>query len=352
MNNFYIQVSDPATDVNYTAVDLFFSDSATYFNDTEDFGSGIERCLSNETAPSCDWDAIFSNKALPEELVNMTSNVALQSYSFANTDASAFPMPGSQARVFCDTVAYNSFPTYMLDTLPSTNVLRLVQMQGFNPFDKTPLVIDPDWFLAAWSVDRNGTVNSFRQIAQEVTRVLPSFWSGQVSYNFQELQLLQLYSLTQTFSMIPYSNTTASSSSSSSPSRSPTSITQPRTLSTWASRHVWAYGISGSRTSKLGICVVCLGGLCVIFRLILGAFLGKREHTPVELLVAALEHQPTGEFVGMEKEEHMAKVRYVMEEDEDGKPRFVPERHWSGGRGSIGAGRSPNGLGVVGVGTP
>ena len=353
MANFWIGVSSPDTDINSTAADIYFSDSATYYNDTEDFGTGIKRCLSNETAPSCDWDTIFAIEALPVDLRNMSSNVLTTSYSLANTNASAFPMPGGQARVFCDAVAYISFPTYMLDTLDSTNVLRLVRMQGFTPYDKTPLVIHPDWFLAAWSVDRNGTVDQYREIAQEITRVLPSFWSNQPSYSSQELQLLQLYSLTQTMSMIPYSNTTVSSSSPNPSPANPSSVTQPRTLFIWASRHVWAYGISGSRTSKLGVTVVILGGICVIIRLILGAFLGKREHSPVELFVAALEHQPTGEFSGLEKEGLMAKVRYVMEEDESGRPRFVPERHWSGSsRGGRSGSASANGLGVVGVGTP
>ncbi|KAL9102459.1 MAG: hypothetical protein Q9163_002389 [Psora crenata] len=308
---------------NATSVDVYFSDMATYYNSEQDFNSGIESCLSNDTAPECDWDSIFQSD-LPNDFKNSSRNVGLISYALANDDEMVPPLPGSQARIFCDYVAYVSFPTYNLDTLPSTNILNLVRMEGFQMDPQAmPLVIHPDWFLAGWSVDRNGTVDSTREIAQRLSDILPLTWHDQEGYAAAEFIFLHAYSLGQTISMVNYDYINATAGS-------PASKDAARVLHAWATRHVWAYSIKGSRTSKLGVAVVCCGALCVMLRAALGLFLGKREHSPAELLVAALDHQPTSEFASMVDERDMAKVRYVIDEDPDGKPRFVPERQYTG----------------------
>ncbi|KAL9126766.1 MAG: hypothetical protein Q9217_004235 [Psora testacea] len=321
-SNFWIGNSRSA-EVNATAIDVYFSDMATYYNSNEDFGSGIEHCLNNETAPACDWDSIFGTN-LPNDLRNSSRNVGLVSYSLANDNDTASPMPGSEARIFCDVVAYVSFPTYALDTSPSSNILNLVRMDGLQMSgNDRPLVIHPDWFLAAWSVDRNGTVDSMREVAQHMSFTLPLAWVDPNSFAANAFSFLHVYSLGQTMSMINYAFDNATADSRSEDAKRPV-------LFAWATRHVWAYGINGSRTSKLGVAVVSCGAACVILRLLLGLLLGKREHSAVELIVAALEHHPTGEFSGMEEKSHVAKVRYVLEEDPLGKLRFVPERHYSG----------------------
>ena len=317
IGNFY------STTANATAVDLYFSDKVTIFTEDEDFGSGIQQCLANNTAPDCDWDRIFGT-ALPSEFTSTSTNVGLVSYSLANDDETASPMPGSQARLYCDVVAHVGFPTYTLDTRPSSNILTLVRMEGLQmSHNDTPLIIHPDWFLAAWSVDQNGTVDPIRNMAQEMSLALPAAWIQRDEMTFDQLYTLHDYGLGQTMSMVNYAFLDATADSDSQDPDQPV-------FSAWATRHVWAYGVSRSRTSKLGVAVVSCGAACVIARLILGLFLGKREYSPVELLVAAFEHYPTGEFAGMEKKSHMAKVRYVMEQDPDGKPRFVPERHYMG----------------------
>ena len=332
-NNFWIDTLNVDDAVNETAVDVFFSDSATFYNSDTDFGSGIANCLDPEKAPTCDWDKIFSTP-VPEDIQNTTKNVAVVSYSFYDTNKTSKATTPSSARVYCDTVSYMGFPTYTIDTLPYANPINLVKIVGLT--DKklgAPVVIDPAWSLAAWSVDKNGTVPHSRAIAQVMQTILPEAWASKGSpddYFFQTLLWLHVYSLTQTMSLIPFeSRNLTLPSLSSSDKKSPNPTSQP-VLHTWATRHVWAYGIGESRTSKLGIAVICLGVICVLIRLILGLGLGKREHSPVELFVAALEHHPTGEFEGLKDEGGMAKVRYMMEEDEEGRPRFVPERSYTG----------------------
>lgn len=169
-------------------MESYFSDKATFFNTTDDFGSGIVPCLNDETAPSCDWGRIFSTN-LPPDLKNSSVNIGVISYRVPN-------VRNSQARVWCDSVTYIGFPTYSLDTSIYSNELHLVQMDGFN-ISKTPesLIVNPTWFLAAWSVDQNGTVEGSRQIARELTRTLRLYWDDQSDLNTLQLFYYHIYAL-------------------------------------------------------------------------------------------------------------------------------------------------------------
>ncbi|KAL9068892.1 MAG: hypothetical protein Q9161_005864 [Pseudevernia consocians] len=106
------------------------SDLATYYNETDDFGSGIVSCLANDTAPDCDWDKIFTTP-LPKDLANSSINVGLISYSLPNP-------PTSQARIYCASTAQLAFPTYALDTSLETNMLHLVQLDKFSHSSREP----------------------------------------------------------------------------------------------------------------------------------------------------------------------------------------------------------------------
>ena len=113
-----------------TLVDSYSSDLATYYNETNDFGSGIVSRLANDTAPDCDWDKIFTTP-LPKDLANCSINVGLISYSLPNP-------PTSQARIYCDSIAQLAFPTYTLDTSLETNMLHLVQLDKFSHSSREP----------------------------------------------------------------------------------------------------------------------------------------------------------------------------------------------------------------------
>ena len=169
---------------------------ATYYNETDDFGSGIVSCLANETAPGCDWDKIFG-VPLPRDLKNSSVNVGLISCSIPNP-------PTSQARIYCDAVAHLAFPTYSLDTSIETNMLHLVQLDKFGNNNIAPLVMSPDWFLAAWSVDRNGTIPGSRQIAQQLSRILQLYWHDPSDLNMLQLFFYHIYPLGQAMSMVNY----------------------------------------------------------------------------------------------------------------------------------------------------
>lgn len=283
-------------------------------------------CLANSTAPNCDWDSIFTTP-LPPDLANSSANVGLTSYSLPNA-------PHSQARIYCDTVAHAAFPTYTLDTSLETNMLHLVQLDRFNSNEeiRTPLVMSPDWFSAAWSVDRNGTVPGTRQIATELSRTLRRYWDDPSDLNTLQLFFYHIYPLGQAMSMVNYRYTPVPPDHVQTPaaSYSQKSSNPPRpTLTTSTQQHVWAWSLSG-RTSKLGVVIAIAGCVCVLARVLLGLVHARREHSPVEILMA-LEHDDwrgsAGERVGVGERE-MARLRYRLFEERGGggRARFVRER--------------------------
>jgi len=315
------------TSQNDSTVLSYFSDKATFFNESTDFGSGIKTCLG-PNADSCDWEAIFKTEVDPA-LKNSSVNLLVTEY----TSPSA---PTPDTHIFCDAVVYSGFPTYSVDTSPSVNPQVLTSMNGLpsetdKDFNTTSLPVSPDWLLAAWSVSNDGTVSRDRLVGKSMAQSLTSMFNnyqgshrGAAQYYFI---LLHIYSITQSLSMInyEYTNDTASIPSDSQGLGS----AQPL-LSKWSTLRVWAYGLTG-RTAKMGVVVTGLGCICVLLRLFLALALRIRhQHSTVELFVAALEHHPTNEFEHLDDESKMAKVRYIME-DGDGKPKFVSERVYSGG---------------------
>ena len=79
--------------------------------------------------------------------------------------------------------------------------------------------------------------------------------------------------------------------------------------------YVWAYGL-GSRTSYLGTVVALAGALIVVWQFVLGFVDRRRYRSPTQLVVAALEHSPRGEFEGKQHDEkEMARVRFHIKDD-------------------------------------
>lgn len=308
---------------NESSVEIFSSNKATYFNGTDDFGSGIEKCLGENI--DCDWDEIFEAKVEPQ-LANSTVNPLVIEY--------LSPKAVGNKRLYCESITYNAFPTYSVDTSSSANPLHLANMNDLpsetkKSFNKTTLAVNPDWVLAAWSTANNGTIDDSRLIGKELARVIADIYSSppspEIFYQNDGFVLFYLYTLTQTLSIInyDYSNDTSPLSSNAAEEAQPV-------FKRWATLRVWAYGLR-DRTSKLGLVVAVLGCICVILRAVLALALRIRhEYSTVELLAAALEHQPTHEFDHLSDESQMAKVRYILE-DGQGKPRLVSERVYNGG---------------------
>ena len=203
-------------------------------------------------------------------------------------------------------------------------MLRLVQLDDFSNGNTAPLVTSPDWFLAAWSVDRNGTVPGDRQVARELSRTLRLYWDDPSDLNTLQLFFYHIYPLGQAMSMVNYNHTNPPDLDQTAPLHQNTDPAH-QVFVTYAQLHVWAWGLGG-RTSKLGVVITIAGCVCVVARLFLGIFYARREHSPVEILMA-LEHDVTwksAEIAG-EKERDMARLRYRLHEDGRGKARFVPE---------------------------
>lgn len=77
-----------------------FSEKSVFFNDTDDFGSGIKSCLASEKSTDCDWDKIFDHEP-PHNLGNRSVNVGVTVYA----------PQGNNGVVWCDQIAYLGFPT-------------------------------------------------------------------------------------------------------------------------------------------------------------------------------------------------------------------------------------------------
>jgi len=130
-----------------------------------------------------------------------------------------------------------------------------------------------------------------------------------------------VYALGQAMSMVNYyhfpptSGQTPESQEATDPDRP--------IFTTWAQLHVWAWGLDG-RLSKFGVVITVLGCICVIARVVLGLCVARREYSAVEILVAALEQKPEGVFEGMERERDMARVRYMVRDESDGRLGLGP----------------------------
>ncbi|KAL8760756.1 MAG: hypothetical protein Q9184_003082 [Pyrenodesmia sp. 2 TL-2023] len=321
---FNLEIADPNVPEYETGVGVYFADKAMYFNDTHDFDSGIKSCvLPDETNIPCDWDRVFDAKLPDQSLRNVSVNVGIVSYEVPSLENTA-------GRVYCEHVTYQSFPTYTVDISPVSNSQNLVRLSNINAVtdDSIPIVLAPDWYIAAWSVDNDTALDGERQIVKKLIEVLPGTYNYS-DFELQQFGLLHIYALGQALSMVNYYSTSAPTDPLSREAKDADKdkVNHP-IFRTWATVHVWAYGISG-RTSILGVTVVLLGSVCVLARFFLGLMTGIQERSTVEVLAAAFEHRHQGEFEGLEEEGHLAKVRYQMLEDGEGKQRFIPEKRTS-----------------------
>lgn len=307
-------ITNSKNDVNVTS---FFSDKATFYAKGNDFQTGILSCFDEKS--NCDWDKVF-NKELPPDMRNSSVNTALTVYQSNSA-------PTKNSVIWCDQVAYLGFPTYKFDTSHSSaiNSLQIIQLNNITTPkpNEVPLVVNPYWHLAAWSVANGGRVDGTRPMARELTKLIPNLftkWDYNNLTNDQTLfAFLQIYAHGQSMSLINYYWDLVTN-----PDKTiPRDATGP-VLSRWITIHVWAFGLSG-RTSRLGVAVVCAGAFCVLLRLSLGFFMRAKNHGPVELFVAALEHQHQQEFVGLRDKTDWAKVRYSIDDGPSRKPSFKPD---------------------------
>lgn len=308
-------ITNPKNDINVTSL---FSEKATFYGKDNDFQTGISSCFDAKS--NCDWEMIFK-KEMPPDMKNASINTALTVYHSNSA-------PTEKSVIWCDSATYLSFPTYKFDTISSSaaNTVQLIELNNITApkQNEVPLVVNPYWHLAAWSVANGGRVDGTRPMAREFTKLIPSLFTKWDYNNLTNDQMLfaflQIYSHGQAMSLIHYYWEPVTN-----PDKTVHRDAQGPLLSRWITIHVWAFGLSG-RTSRLGVAVVCSGAFCVLLRLSLGFFMRAKNHGPVELFVAALEHQHQQEFVGLRDKKDWAKVRYSIDEGPSRKPSFRPDR--------------------------
>ena len=136
-------------------VSTFFSDQAAYFNET--FNSDLipSSCFVNGTvraSENCTFDRVFTSQA-PDLLPLLSSDILYVQLSM--------PQKFPNRTVVFELLTFANFSTYTLDTSPQTNPMYLVQVDDIPKSETSSLQsisVDPDWLLAAWSVDNNGLV--------------------------------------------------------------------------------------------------------------------------------------------------------------------------------------------------
>lgn len=248
---------------------VYFSDKTTYY------GSDLNRdphdvaCLTGNSSTSCDWDDIFSPAKVNGSHFNgIFSNTTIVEWS-------SFP-DDPYWKIWFEFVSYIQFGVYSVD-LSVGNEMSFADLNSGGP-ESEQLVIDPLWTLAAWSVDVGGTVNASR-----FPTLLPkgSDYASDIMDTDEEAYeffSLNLFAIAQTMSLISYESTILNKTTAYDKNKD-------KVLYNWVTRRVWAYGL-GTRTSRLGVAVVCVGMVTVVFRVIFAVYNYRPKDDLVQLAVS------------------------------------------------------------------
>lgn len=156
------------------SVNIYFSEKATYLAEGLD-PKLLNACRTNSSSATgelCPWETIFDDYHLPDYMGDMRSNLLTMELTMP------YDYPGSYVVFEAVTYVYNG--TYTLDTSPVSNPNYLVQVDGLPDVALAglqPVTVDPDWLLAAWAVDNNGTLYSNRSAATNLVRGLEAWFS-------------------------------------------------------------------------------------------------------------------------------------------------------------------------------
>lgn len=248
---------------------VYFSDKTTYY------GSDLNRdphdvaCLLGNSSASCDWDDIFS----PAKV-----NGSHFDGSFSDTTIVEWSSPGSSPGLafWTEFVAYLEFGVYSVDLSVGNEMLFSDLNSGKPEPDK--LVIDPLWTLAAWSVDVGGTVNAsrFPTLLPEGSDFISDL--AATDETFFEFFSLNIFAIAQTMSLISYDSTILDKTTAYDKNKD-------KVLYNWVTRRVWAYGL-GTRTSRLGVAVVCAGMVTVVFRVIFAVYNYRPKDDSAQLVAS------------------------------------------------------------------
>ena len=174
-----------STDTEMTRIDVFFSEKAAYYNSLYNSQLASSACLPGRLAAissDCPWESIF-DAPVPNDVVPVSSNILTVELTVPKLNRTT-----SFVAEFFTLAHYNS--TYTLDTSSSSNPLYLVQVDDIpNPQDPgiQPVIVNPNWFLAAWSVDQGGHLAQNRSAAIGTVRGLKAVLAN-TTYNDTSLE--------------------------------------------------------------------------------------------------------------------------------------------------------------------
>ena len=162
-------------DSSFALVQVYFSDKATYLSKDLD-PDLLDACGVNSSltgSKRCPWDTIFDDDHLSGDMNNLRTNLI--------TVEVTMPVGYPYDYFVLEAVTYAYNATYTLDTSPVSNPNYMVQIDGVpdpQAVGMEPVAVDPDWLLAAWSVDYDGELYSNRSVATNLIRGLEALFSG------------------------------------------------------------------------------------------------------------------------------------------------------------------------------
>ncbi|CAF9938755.1 MAG: hypothetical protein HETSPECPRED_001178 [Heterodermia speciosa] len=154
-------------------VQVYFSDKATYLAEGLD-SELLDACRISSTLDGpkrCPWGTIFDDNHLNKTMDALRTNLITVEITMP------YDYPGKYFVLEAVTYAYNA--TYTLDTSPVSNPNYMVQIDGVpdpSSIGIQPVAVDPDWLLAAWSVDYDGALYSNRSVANNLIRGLEALF--------------------------------------------------------------------------------------------------------------------------------------------------------------------------------
>lgn len=216
-----------------------------------------------------------------------------------------------------DVTSYFSMVDYQLDISPYTLIDPLVAILNAslpNATNTTPLVINPDWVLAAWSVNDEGVINELSSLGLLISSAMSNSIHGLEDSLI--LGLIQMCAIIQALTLIPYNTVGQHSSAKFSNSQ----ISENIPLYFWRSRRVWLYPLK-SRTAILDAVIITIGMIVVLMRTLLSIYeklvhnYATRSHSLRELVVALLAHRPEERLEFLTNESACAQVRFCVDDD-------------------------------------
>ena len=220
-----------------------------------------------------------------------------------------------------DFAPFRAFTDYILDPSPVSNPTRLVRTNAL-PLTPSknitqPLFVHPAWALAGWSATQEGDIYN-RPTTNSLPWVLENLLANpdaglDLYSDDRTLDWVALLPIMHTLSLIDSVYDMPSPSAPLHVKDAYADTVHPTSYQT-ARMFIWAYSLD-SRTSNFGAAVVLLGCVVVLAQAVLGFVDRRRYRSPTQLLVAALEHAPRGEFEGRQGRE-IGNARFRVEDDE------------------------------------